>query len=66
MQCQEGNINRGLIYQTTYWLNKIANVYYLSTQKLEICSLEKSRGDDSAGHYDGRNVWTGVTVVKCK
>jgi len=40
-------------------LNKTDNVYYLSIQKLENCRLEKSRQDDSTGHYDGRNVRTG-------
>lgn len=48
-----------LIYHTIYWLNKTDNVYYLSIQKSEICPLEKSRRDDSTGHYDGRNVRTG-------
>jgi hypothetical protein len=50
------NFNRGLTYRTIYWLNKTANIYFLSTQKSEICPLEKSRGDDSAGHYEERNV----------
>jgi hypothetical protein len=36
-----------------YWLNKTANVCSLSNQKSEICPLEKSRGDDTAGHYEG-------------
>jgi hypothetical protein len=56
VQCQEGKINGGMIYHTIYWLNKTDNVYYLSTQKSEICPLEKSRRDDSAGFYEGRNV----------
>jgi len=47
-------------------LSKTDNIYYLSTQESEICPLEKSTGDDSAGHYEGRNVWTGMTLVKCK